>query len=217
MKKLTSSAFLIILLQGFVFAQAVDKKQLGLDIQARYQENFKELSQYTWQRDTQAHISNTLVYSSVSAVEINPDGKVVSKVIEKKSELDSKNGNSSQEEELKNYVENALKLIHEYAFLSQDKVVDLFTNGTVSEINDTYQVQDFDFLVEGDNLNFLYKKNTFDCVSQKINTKLDGDDIMAVVEYRLFDGMFMVRQIALELPAKKLEVVSTNSKWAKKL
>jgi len=81
-------------------------------------------------------------------------------------------------------------------------MVDLFNKGTFSKINDTYQVQAFGFIVEGDNLNLLYKKNTLDCVSQPVNTKMDGDDVMAVVEYEIFDGMFMVKQISLELPTK---------------
>jgi hypothetical protein len=216
MKKTTLSSILI-LFSIIIIAQEIDKTQLSLDIKARYQANFEELSQYTWQRETQAYINNVLKFTSISAVEIGTDGKIIVHQIEKKSELQKEGENASKEEELKEYVESALKLVAEYIFMNQQQMADLFNKGTVSEINDTYQVQAFGFLVEGDNLNFLYKKNTLDCVSQTINTKLNGEDVTANVEYRIFDGMFMVKQIALELPAKNLTVVSVNSKWAKKI
>jgi hypothetical protein len=217
MKKFSLLTMFLLFFATLLISQQVDKTQLSLDIQARYQKNFKDLSQYTWQRETKAQINGTIKYTSISAIEVGPDGKIISHTIEKKSGLNEENGNVSQEEELRNYVEDALKLVSEYVFPSSEKMAGLFNNGTVSEINDTYQVQAFNFLVEGDNLNFLYKKNTLDCVSQAVNTKMNGDDVMAVVEYKLFDGMFMVRQIALELPAKKLDVTAVNSKWAKKL
>ena len=214
MKKFSISTILFLFFATLMMAQ-VDKTQLSLDIEARYQKNFAELSQYTWQRETQVQINKVVKYTSTSAVSIGPDGKPIAQVIEKKSQLQQEPDN--EEQELTAYVESALKLVSEYIFMSQSQMVDLFNIGTVSEINDTYQVQAFGFIVEGDNLNFLYKKNTLDCVSQTVNTKMDGDDVMALVEYKIFDGMFMVKQIALELPAKKLDAVAVNSKWAKKL
>lgn len=216
MKKISLSAILSLFFATILIAQ-VDKTQLSMDIETRYQKNFEELSQYTWQRDTKVLINGVVKFTSTSAVAIGEDGKATSHVIEKNSQLGQEPGSEEQEEELREYVEGALKLVSDYIFMTQQQMVDLFTKGTVSEINDTYQVQAFDFLVDGDNLNFLYKKNTLDCVSQTVNTKMNGDDVMAIVEYRLFDGMFMVRQIALELPAKKLDVTAVNSKWAKKI
>jgi hypothetical protein len=217
MKKLSLSAILLLFFATIMMAQQVDKTQLSLDIEARYKANFEELSQYTWQRETQALIKGAVKFTSTSAVSIGEDGKPIAQVIEKNSQMQSEPGSEEQEEELTTYVESALKLVSEYVFMSQNQMVDLFNKGTVSEINDTYQVQAFSFIVKDDNLNFLYKKNTLDCVSQTINTKMNGDDVMAVVEYKIFDGMFMVKQISLELPAKKLDVVAVNSKWAKKL
>jgi len=217
MKKISLSTILFFLFATLTMAQQVDKTKLSTDIQARYQKNLTELSQYTWQRETEIIINNVVQYTSTSAVSIGPDGKIVVQVIEKKSKLQEEPGNDGQEEELRNYVENALSLVSGYIFMNKDKMIELFNKGTVSELNDNYRVQAFNFLVEGDNLNFLYKRNTLDCVNQAVNTKMKGDDVKAIIEYRIFNGMFMVKKISLELPAKNMHATAVNSEWSKKI
>lgn len=217
MKKISLSTILFFFFATLIMAQQVDKTQLSIDIQARYQKNLTELMQYTWQRETEIIINNVVQYTSTNAVSFGPDGKIVVQVIEKNSKLQAEPGNEGQEEELRDYVENALSLVSDYVFMSQDKMIELFNKGTVSELNDNYRVQAFNFLVDGDNLNFLYKKNSMDCVSQAVNTKMNGDDVKAIVEYRIFDGMFMVKKISLDLPAKELKATAVNSEWSKKI
>lgn len=211
MKKIILSVISLLFLLPVIIGQ-VDKTQLSIDIKAKYQKNFEQISQYTWQRETRVFVNDVLKVKTISSVSIGPDGKPVAQVIEKTS------GKAQiLDEALRLHVDSALRLVSEYVFMSQEQMIELFNTGNVSVLNDNLQVQAFNFFVEGDNLEFLYKKNTLNCVQQTVNTLMNGEVVKALVEYKTLDELNMVRQITLDLPAKGVHGVVINSKWAKKL
>lgn len=222
MKKISISLVMLIFLVPLMVAQ-VDLTQLSLNVQKKYNENFAAMAQYTWQRNVQVFMKGDLKATIVANVSVGSDGKPVSQVVEQTSTTKKKPGirgavQSSQIDDTKEYVENALKLVVEYIFMSKGQMVDLFsTKGIVSQLGDNLQVQGSNFIVQGDNLQYLYNINTLECVSQTVNTVMDGDPVKAVVTYKEVEGVDMVDKITLDLPAKGLNAVAVNSLWAKRL
>lgn len=222
MKRSVLAALVFIITAPALWAQ-VDLTQLSLDVQAKYNQNFGDMAQYTWQRTIQVFMKDDLKATVVENVTIGSDGKPVATVIDKTTTTKKKPGirgaiQSSQQDDVKEYVQNALKLVTEYIFMSKGQMVDLFgSKGTVSQLGSDLQVQGVSFLVQGDNLKYLYDINSLSCVSQTVNTLMNGDPVKAVVTYKQLEGVNVVDQITLDLPAKQLNAVAVNSDWAKKL
>ncbi len=203
------------------FAQ-VNLTQLSLDIQAKYQQNAIAMMKYTWQREANIFMKDELKGAILSQVSLGDDGKPVSQVIDKVSTTEKKPGlrgeiQKSEQEDVKTYVTNALELVQKYIFMSKGELVDLFNKGNISIIGDHLQAQGFNYFVQGDNLQFLYNKNTLLCTSQTVNTLMNGDQVQAQVTYTMVNGVNMVSSIALVLPAKNLTVTASNSNFAQKL
>jgi hypothetical protein len=200
----------------------VDKTQLSLNVEAKYQENAVAMSHYTWQREANIYMKGELKAAILSQVSLGPDGKPVSQVIDKVSTTAKKPGlrgqiQKSEQEDVKKYVSDALDLVAKYIFMTKGQLVDLFDKGTISLISNNLQAQGFNFLVQGDNLKFVYNKNSLLCESQTVNTLMNGDPVKAQVTYTLVNGVNMVHSIELVLPAKDLTVTATNSQFAQKL
>jgi hypothetical protein len=221
MKKIIISTFILILIAPAMWAQ-VNKTQLSLDIKAKYQQNAQQLAQYTWQRTTQVFMKGELKTTMLSAISIGPDGKLVDQLIEKESTGSIKPGvrgaiQKNEIEDLKTYVKNAITLVNQYIFMSKGQMVDLFDKGTLSELGGNLQVQGFNFIVQGDNLQFLYNMTSLETVSQTLSTVMNGDPVKAKVVYKIFNGVNVVDNFTLDLPAKGLNATVTNSQFAKKL
>jgi hypothetical protein len=221
MKKILIASVILILLAPSLRAQ-VNKTQLSLDIKAKYQANAQLLAQYTWQRTTQVFMKGDLKLTTVSAISIGPDGKLVDQVIDKVSTTEQKPGlrgaiQDKERDEIKAYVKSAIDLVTQYIFMTKGQMVDLFDKGTISELNGTLQVQGFNFIVQGDNLQFIYNMTSLETKSQTVSTVLNGDPVKAQVVYKLVNGVNVVDNFTLDLPAKGLNATVTNSAFAKKL
>lgn len=221
MKKIIIATLFLTLIIQASFAQ-VDLTQLSLNVQKTYDQNFAKMAQYTWQRDVQVLMKGELKATIVENVSIGTDGKPVTQVIDKTTTTKKKPGirgsiQQSQGDDLKEYVENALKLVVGYIFMSKGQMVDLFDKGTVSELGNDLQVQGYNFITQGDNLQFLYNINSLQCVSQTVSTVMSGDPVKAVVTYKQLNGVNVVDKITVDLPAKQLNAIAVNSLWAKKL
>lgn len=222
MKKIFIGGLMIIILIPALRAQQVDKTKLSLDIKTKYQQNAQQLAQYTWQRTTQVFMKGELKVTMLSAISIGPDGKIVDNLIEKESTGTKKPGvrgaiQKNEIEDLKTYVKNAITLVNQYIFMSKGQLVDLFDKGTLSELGGNLQVQGFNFIVQGDNLQFLYNMTSLQTISQTITTVMNGDPVKAKVVYKIFNGVNVVDNFTLDLPAKGLNATVTNSAFAKKL
>ena len=221
MKNIIITTIVLLFLSSQLWAQ-VDKTQLAKNIKAKYTQNYAAMAQYTWQKETQVYHEDELKLTIESENSIGTDGKPVEHITEKSSTTKEKHGirgaiQKSESDDMKEYVQNAAKLITKYIFMSDSQMVKLFDTGTVSEMNNEYQVEAFDFLIKGDNLQFLYDMKSLECISQTVNTVMSGDEIKAEIVYKALDEVNVVDKITLHLPAKNLNVVSVNSQWAKKI
>lgn len=221
MKKIIIGTIMFIFLVPALMAQ-VDLTQLSLNIQEKYNQNFATMAQYTWQRNTQVFMKGELKATILANISVGSDGKPVANVIDQTSTTKKKPGvrgavQSSEIDKTKTYVENALKLVVEYIFMSKGQMVDLFDKGTVSQLGNNLQVQGYNFITQGDNLQYLYNIESLECESQTVSTVMSGDPVKAQVTYKQLDGVNMVEKITLDLPAKGLNAVAVNSQWAKKL
>lgn len=221
MKKIIISALLFFFLVPVMMAQ-VDLTQLSLKVQQKYDQNFAAMAQYTWQRNVQVFMKGELKATMDASISIGSDGKPVAHVLDATTTTKKKPGvrgaiQSNAIDDTKTYVENALKLVIEYIFMSKGQMVDLFDKGTVSQLNNDLQVQGYNFIVQGDNLKYLYNSESLECISQTVSTVMDGDPVKAQVTYTKFQGVNMIDKITLDLPAKGLNAVAVNSQWAKKL
>jgi len=207
---------------GFTANAQINKTQLSLDVSQKYQTNYALLSQFTWNREIVASKDGKPIISTLSSVTIGPDGKPVAQLIEKESNVQKKPGirgaiQDKGASEMKDYVKNAVELSEKYIFMSQGQMVDLFNKGTLSELNNVLRAEAFNFLVQGDHVNFSFDQSSLQYMKQSFSTVMNGDPVKADVVYQVVNGVNFAITITLSLPAKSLTVIATSSQFAKKL
>lgn len=214
MKKLITILTVSAFLMGNSSEAQVDKTKISLEVTKNQQQNIKILSQYTWKRKLEGTSEGSLVLTTLASGTIGPDGKPVYQVIDK--EAAPKSSSKKQAEKIE-YIKQAVELVSRYIFLSTGQMVDLFNNGTLSQINNDLRVEAFGFIAKGDRINLTMDKSSLDYISQDISALLNGDPVKAQVLYKKVNDVNTVDKVVLDLPARKISVTITNFEYAKKL
>lgn len=221
MKKIALFLISVFIYSGLM-AQ-VDKTQLSIDVSKRHTENYKNLSQYTWKRNVDGFSEGKKVTTSLSSVQFSADGKITATIIQQQSFVEKKPGlrgaaQKGQMDDMSEYVKNAVELAMKYIYLTTGQMVDFFNKGTLSVSDgNILQAEAFNFLTQGDHLNYKYDKTSLNYISQDISTVMNGDPVKALVTYETVNGMTRVSKVELTLPAVKINATLTNIEYAKKL
>jgi hypothetical protein len=193
----------------------IDKTQLSLEVSKTNDNNNKLLSGYTWKRTVDGFFENEQVFSSLSSATVGPDGRPSYQVIEKSGSSQKKS--SKKQAQATENIKNAVELLSRYIFMSTGQLVDLFTKGTLSVLNDDLNAEAFDFFIKGDHLKYTYDKKTLQYKTQVISTLLNGEPVKAVVTYKFVGNVNTVDKVVMEMPAKQVKANITNAEFAKKL
>ncbi len=155
---------------------------------------------------------------------IGPDGKIVTTAVSSTPAKPLPGGirgdiAKKKIEEIKTYVDDALKVSSGYLYMSKGKMVDFFDNGGISQSGTTITVKGSNVNKPNDQLTMMIATGTLAFISQSFNsTVTNGDAISGTINYKTFsNGLTAIDNGELDLPAKNMKLMISNSGYAKKL
>lgn len=214
---------LIVAIVGTVSAQS--KTDLSLKVSAAAAANRKQLASYVWTRTVQVFISGELKTTIVSSLSIGPDGKLVTTAVSStpmsapptrgirgavaKNKID----------DLKTYIDEAMKISAGYLYMSPGKMVDFFNAAGISQSGNTITVSGSNVNQPNDQVTLILNSGTLAYISETFKSAMSsGDAIAGTVNYKTFDnGLTAIDNAQLDLPAKSMKLMISNSNYAQKL
>jgi len=120
---------------------------------------------------------------------------------------------------LKTYIDEALKISMGYLYMSTGKMVDFFNAAGISQSGNTITVSGSNVNQPNDQVALLLNSSTLAFISETFKSAMSsGDAIAGTVNYKTFDnGLTAIDNAALDLPAKNLKLMISNSNYAQKL
>ncbi len=98
-------------------------------------------------------------------------------------------------------------------------MVDFFDNGGISQSGTTITVKGSNVNKPNDQLTMMIATGTLAFISQSFNsTVTNGDAISGTINYKTFsNGLTAINNGELDLPAKNMKLMISNTNYAKKL
>ena len=202
-----------------------NKTNLSLQVSAAAAANRKQLASYVWTRTVQVFVGGALKNTIVSSISVGPDGKLVTTAVSSTPTdpppTKGIRGNIARKKmgEMKDYIENAMTVTASYIYLSKGKMVDYFDAAGVSQSGNTISVVGTNVNQTNDQLTMKLTTGTLAYISQSFtSTVTGGDAISGVCNYKTFsNGLTAFNTGELDLPAKDMKLMVSNSAYAKKL
>jgi hypothetical protein len=224
MKKLLFYCSFFIVLSNTVSAQANNKTNLSLQVSSAAAANRAQLAAYVWTRTVQVFADGELKVTNVSSLSVGSDGKIVTTAVSSTPAKPLPGGirgdiARKKIEEIKTYVDDALKVSSGYLYMSKGKMVDFFDNGSISQSGTTITVNGSSVNKPNDQLTMMITTGTLAFISQSFNsTVTNGDAISGTINYKTFsNGLTAINNGELDLPAKNMKLMISNTGYAKKL
>ncbi len=224
MKKLLIICSFLVVISKAASAQANNKTNLSLQVSAAAAANRAQLAHYVWTRTVQIFADGELKVTNVSSLSIGPDGKIVTTAVSSTPAKPLPGGirgdiAKKKIEEIKTYVDDALKVSSGYLYMSKGKMVDFFDNGGISQSGTTITVKGSNVNKPNDQLTMMIATGTLAFISQSFSsTVTNGDAISGMINYKTFsNGLTAINNGELDLPAKNMKLMISNSGYAKML
>ena len=224
MKKTLLFFSLAVMTIGIVSAQD-SKTNLSLQVSAAAAANRAQLAGYVWTRTVQVFISGALKNTVVSSLSIGPDGKMVTTAVSSTPTDPPPDrgirGDIARNKmaEMKTYVDNAIQVSMGYIYMSKGKMVDYFNAAGISQSGNTITVVGSNVNQPNDQLTMNIATGSLAFISQNFKSTVStGDAISGMVNYQTFsNGLTAFNSGELDLPAKNMKLMISNSNYAKKL
>ena len=223
MKKAIIFCGLIFLIFSHVNAQK-DKTSLSLQVSGAAAANRAQLASYVWTRTVQIFSAGELKNTIVSSLSIGPDGKMVTTAVSSTPTSEPKKGirgkiAKDKMDDLKSYIDDAITISMGYLYMSKGKMVDFFEAAGISKSGNTLVINGSNINKSNDQLTLVVDASTLAFISQTFkSTVTNGDALTGSVNYKTFsNGLTAIDNAELNLPAKNLKLVISNSNYAKKL
>jgi hypothetical protein len=224
MKKTTIICGLLMVIMQAVSAQS-NKTNLSLQVSSAAAANRKQLASYVWTRTIQVFVEGALKNTIVSSVSIGPDGKMVTTAVSSTPTdpppTKGIRGDIARKKmgEMKTYIDNAMKTSASYIYLSTGKMVDYFNAAGISQSGNTITVVGSNVNQADDQLTMKVATGTYAYISQSFtSTVTGGDAISGTCNYKTFsNGLTAFNTGEMDLPAKNMKLMISNTGYAKKL
>jgi hypothetical protein len=208
----------------FASAQADNKTNLSLAVSNAAGANRAQLVKYTWTRTVQVFSSGELKSTTVSSMSFGPDGKMVTTAVSTTPTSAPKRGlrgdiAESKTDDMKQYVEDAITVSMGYIYMSKGKMVDYFNAAGISQSGNTTTVSGSNVNKPNDQMTMTLESSSLAYISQNFkSTVTSGDAISGTVNYKTFsNGLTAVDNGELDLPAKNMKLMFSNSNYAQKV
>ncbi|GMQ24804.1 hypothetical protein Aoki45_14860 [Algoriphagus sp. oki45] len=218
MKKSTLALALFFLSIAFAQAQ-IDKESLSLEISRAEEENRNQLKEYIWKRRSDVFIESQLKLTTITEFSFDPQGKLVTKIIEAKTTVEKKPGlrgkaQASAAEDKIEYIQKALALSMDYAMMSKGELLDFFDKATVTEKEGFIEAVATGVRIPGDRLLVRIDPETLLFTYKEFNSLLGNDRVEGTLSYSYFsNGTSHLESTSLNLPAQKMTIESANQDY----
>jgi hypothetical protein len=222
-KAVVLSSIMIAFLSGSVSAQSA-KTNLSLQVSAAAAANRAELKNYVWTRTVQVFISGVLKNTIVSSLSIGPDGKMVTTAV---SETPTDppptkgiRGDIARKKiaEMKTYIDNAVKVSAGYLYMNKGNMVNYFDAANITQSGSTIIVVGNSVNQPGDQLTMNLMAGSLAYINQSFKSTANGDAIAGTASYQTYsNGLTAFNNGELDLPAKNMKLMISNTNYAKKL
>ena len=217
--------FCVLILATISAVSAQSKTDLSLKVSAAATANRKQLTGYVWTRTVQVFISGELKTTIVSSLAIGPDGKMVTTAVSSTpTSAPPKRGirgavAKNKIDDLKTYIDEAMTISVGYLYMSAGKMVDYFNAAGISQSGNTITVSGSTVIQPNDQVTLLLNSNTVAYISETFKSAMSsGDAIAGTVNYKTFNnGLTAIDNAELDLPAKNMKLMISNSSYAQKL
>jgi len=205
-------------------AQA-NKTNLSLQVSSAAAANRAQLAGYVWTRTVQVFVGGALKSTTVSSVSIAPGGKMVTTAVST-TQTDPPptrgiRGDIARKKmaEMKAYVDNAVAVSSGYIYMSKGKMVDYFDAAGISQSGNTITVTGSNVNQTNDQLTMKIQTGSLAYISQSFSSTVSsGDAISGTANYKTFsNGLTAFDSGELDLPAKSMKLMISNTNYAKKL
>lgn len=204
-------------------AQADAKTNLSLQVSQACAANRAQLVQYVWTRTVQVYMDGTLKSTMVSSMSFSPQGKLVATDVSTTPTSAPKRGlrgaiAKDKIDDLKTYIDTAMKVSMTYIYMNKGNMVNFFDKASINQTGSELVVLGNSINQPGDQLDLKLNSQSLAYISQDYSTTVNGDAVSGNVTYKTFDnGLTAVDAGAINLPAKNIKIVLSNSGYAKKL
>jgi hypothetical protein len=224
MKKAFIFCTLFLAVASRALAQS-DKTNLSLAVSAAAKANRAQLASYVWTRTVQVFIGGELKTTIVSSLAIGPDGKLVTTAVSNTPTSAPPTRGirgavaKNKIDDMKTYIDEAVTLSASYMYMSPGKMVDYFNAAGISQSGNTITVSGSNVNQTNDQVLLLLNSTSLAYISETFKSAMSGGDAVAgTVNYKTFDnGLTAIDNVDLELPAKTMKLMVSNSNYAKKI
>ena len=215
-------SFLCVVLPG-VFAQK-NKTNLSLQVSAAAAANRAQLANYVWNRNVQVFVAGELKMTIVSSLAVGSDGKIITTAVSSTPAEKLPGGirgdiAKKKIADMKAYVEDAVKVSGGYLYMSKGKMVDFFDGAAITQAGNVITVAGSNVNKPNDQLTLKFMTGSLAYISQTFSsTVTNGDAVSGTINYQTFsNGLTAINNGELDLPAKNMKLMLSNTNYAKKL
>jgi len=201
------------------------KTNLSLQVSSAAAANRAQLKNYVWTRTVQVFISGVLKNTVVSSLSIGPDGKMVttavSSVATDPPPTRGIRGDIARKKiaEMKTYVDNAVSVSMGYLYMNKGNMVNYFDAANITQSGNTITVVGSNVTQPNDQLTMHITAGSLAIISQNFKSTVStGDAIAGSANYQTYsNGLTAFNNGELDLPAKNMKLMISNTNYAKKL
>jgi hypothetical protein len=212
-------SFIMILFAVVTAYTQTDKEQLALNVSKAEEANQEKLKEYIWKRSSNVFMENQLKLTTITEFKFGVDGKLETTLIDAKTTVKKKPGlrgaaQQNAAEDKAEYVQKALSLALQYAFMSKGEMVDFFDKAALSQKDGMTEAVASNVHVKGDKLLLRIDPNTNLIVFREFTSLLGTDLIDGQLNYDKFsNGTMHGTTTTLNLPAQKMRIDGLNQDY----
>lgn len=217
MKKIISLALFLMSIT-IVFGQ-IDKDQLALKVAKAEEQNLAKLKEYIWKRHSNVFMDNQLKLTTITEFKFNKEGKIEATVIDANTTVKQKPGlrgaaQKNAAEDKLDYIQKALELSINYAFLSKGELVDFFDKATITEKDGMMEAVASNELVQGDRLLVRIDPASNLITYREFSSLLGKDAVDGKLNYDKFsNGTIHGTMTTLNMPVQKMRIEGSNQDY----
>lgn len=197
----------------------IDNEKLSLNISKAEEANNLKLKEYVWKRRSDVFIESQIKLTTITEFRFSPEGKLETQMVDATSPIEKKPGlrgkaQANAAEDKKEYIEKALKLALDYAFMTKGEMLDFLSQATVTEKNGQIEIVADNVNVKGDRLLMRVDPSTYLFTYKEFTSLLGQDRIEGKLNYELFsNGTNHLSTTSLDLPAQKMTIEAKNQDY----
>jgi hypothetical protein len=205
------------------FAQDIDRDKLSLTISKADAENLENLKAFIWEKASVVTVNGEVKLNTLSEFKFDENGELQMQNIDAETSVRKKRGirgrvQQNQAEENIDYVEEALKLMIAYTYMSKGQLLDFFGKAELSQADGILTAEAKDVYKKGDMLTIKVDQATNLFVHKHFSSSMGEDPISGKINYEKFsNGISHVKNHVLNLPAKNAVINSENKDYSQRI